>query len=216
MTPPSGPRSSVETKAMRPSGSTSSTPITAMEGARSPALCLASLMRGCSFDEPPNSVRRQGEAHRLTLAKARAAPAAVLLADAKAHARREPDVISGVRPLIDDLIDRAGERPLPRRRKHGALGPHSEDHLVTHGSRLIDLDLDAGEDAKPGGPDAPRLDEIGIADEIGDEACGRPLVNFRGRSELKDLAGVHDGDPVRHRQRLMLIMSDEDEGDADL
>src|SRR5580700_361324 len=192
MTPPSGPRSSVDTNAMRPSGSTSSTPITAIEGARSPALCLALLMRGCSFDEHPNRIRGQGEAHRLTLAKAWAAPAAVLLADAKAHAWRQPDMIGRVRPLIDDLLDRAGERPLPRRREHGALRPHGEDHLVTHGSRLIGLDFDAGEDAKPGGPDAPRLDEIGIADEIGDEACGRPLVNFRGRSELKDLAGVHD------------------------
>ena len=65
------------------------------------------------------------------------------------------------------------------------------------------------------GPTRRASIEIGIADEIGDEACGRPLVNLRGRSELKDFAGVHDGDPIRHRQRLMLIMRDEDEGDAD-
>ena len=36
------------------------------------------------------------------------------------------------------------------------------------------------------------------------------------RADLQDAAAVHDGDPVRHRQRLLLVVRDEKERDAGL
>ena len=43
----------------------------------------------------------------------------------------------------------------------------------------------------------------------------RPAIDLRGRPDLFDLAGVHHGDLVGHRQRLFLIVGDEQERDAD-
>ena len=43
-----------------------------------------------------------------------------------------------------------------------------------------------------------------------------PLVDLLGRAELLDPAAVHDRDPVGHRERLLLVVGDVDEGDADL
>jgi hypothetical protein len=63
---------------------------------------------------------------------------------------------------------------------------------------------------------AAALDHVRDADEIGDELVDRVLVEvFRGR-HLLDPAVVEDGDPVRHRQRLVLVVGDVDEGDADV
>ena len=64
------------------------------------------------------------------------------------------------------------------------------------------------------------VDEIGRqhvrrADEIGDEARLRALVDFLGRADLLHLAVVEHGDAVGHRQRLALVVRDEDEGDAE-
>ena len=42
------------------------------------------------------------------------------------------------------------------------------------------------------------------------------LVEIRRRAELLDPAGVHDRDSVRHRHRLLLVVRDVDEGDADV
>src|SRR5690606_41190923 len=42
------------------------------------------------------------------------------------------------------------------------------------------------------------------------------LVDLRWRAELFDPALVHDGDAVGHGQRFALVVSDVDEGDADL
>ena len=44
----------------------------------------------------------------------------------------------------------------------------------------------------------------------------RPLVDLDGRADLLDPAVVHHRDPVAHRQRLLLVVGDVDEGDADL
>ena len=44
----------------------------------------------------------------------------------------------------------------------------------------------------------------------------RALVELLGRPELLDLAGVHDGDPVAHRERLFLVVGHVHEGDPDL
>ena len=69
-------------------------------------------------------------------------------------------------------------------------------------------------DELAGAPVDGRLDEVGIADEIGDEPVDRLLVDFDGRAQLLDLALAHDRDAVAHGERLFLVMGDEDEGDA--
>jgi hypothetical protein len=57
--------------------------------------------------------------------------------------------------------------------------------------------------------------DVGRADEIGDEAGPRALVDFLRRADLHHLAVAEDGDAVGHRQSLALIMGDENEGDAE-
>ena len=42
------------------------------------------------------------------------------------------------------------------------------------------------------------------------------VVDLLGVGDLLDPAVVHDRDPVRHRQRLLLVVGDVDEGDPDL
>ena len=41
------------------------------------------------------------------------------------------------------------------------------------------------------------------------------LVNFARRAELNDLAGAHDGDPVAHGERLVLIVGHVDDRRGD-
>ncbi len=72
------------------------------------------------------------------------------------------------------------------------------------------------DEAKAGWRDALGGEEIGLADEIGDEARRGPLVDFRGRTDLQDPAATHHRDPVGHGQRLVLVVRHEDEGDAEL
>src|SRR3954447_24448478 len=60
------------------------------------------------------------------------------------------------------------------------------------------------------------LDQVRRANEISHERCRRSLVDFFGRTNLLNLALVEDGNPVGHRERLVLVMRDEDERDADL
>ena len=58
--------------------------------------------------------------------------------------------------------------------------------------------------------------KVRLADEVGDEAFRRMVVDVPGRADLQDLARRHHRDAVRHRQRLFLVVGDEDEGDAGL
>src|SRR3954452_1588902 len=60
------------------------------------------------------------------------------------------------------------------------------------------------------------LEQVGDADEAGDELGGRLLVELDRRADLLDSPLVEDGDPGTHRQRLVLVVGDVDEGDADL
>ena len=60
---------------------------------------------------------------------------------------------------------------------------------------------------------AAAVQEVGDAEEAGDERGARPLVQLGRRAELLDLAAVHHRDRVRHRHRLLLIVRDVDERD---
>ena len=73
----------------------------------------------------------------------------------------------------------------------------------------------------PGAPPSPaRLErageQVGRADEAGDEDARRRGVDLLRRADLLDLAAAHHGDAVAHRQRLALVVGDEDERDPDL
>jgi hypothetical protein len=58
--------------------------------------------------------------------------------------------------------------------------------------------------------------QVGLADEAGDEHGRGPVVDLGRSADLLDVAGVHDRDAVTHRQRLLLIVGDVDERDAEL
>ena len=52
----------------------------------------------------------------------------------------------------------------------------------------------------------------GAAEEAGDEAGRRAVVELERRADLLDPAGVEDDDPVGHRHRLDLVVGDVDRG----
>ena len=60
------------------------------------------------------------------------------------------------------------------------------------------------------------VEEVGRADEVGDEAGRRPVVELLRGAELLDPTAVHHRDPVAHRQRLLLVVGHVDERDPDL
>ncbi len=60
------------------------------------------------------------------------------------------------------------------------------------------------------------LQEIGRADEIGDEAVRRSLIQLHRPAGLLDPTVAHDDDRVAHRQRLLLIVGHVHKGDPDL
>ena len=59
------------------------------------------------------------------------------------------------------------------------------------------------------------LEDVQRADEGGDEARFRPVVDLERRAELLDPALAHHDDPVRHGQGLFLVVRHEDRGDAE-
>src|SRR5262249_32449723 len=83
-----------------------------------------------------------------------------------------------------------------------------------HGGGHADVRAVVEPDAVAAGDGAG--DEIGHAEEAGDVRRGRRLVELGGRPELLDPAAVHDGDLVRHRHRLFLVVRDVDEGDPNV
>ena len=61
-----------------------------------------------------------------------------------------------------------------------------------------------------------QLERVQRADEIGDERGARMVVDLARGAELLDLAAVHHGDPVAHRERLLLVVRHVDERRAEL
>ena len=140
-------------------------------------------------------------------------------------------LVAEVRALVDPSLDPRPAGPLrvgaPRRVDPQALGPHG------------DLDLRAGDgpcvgirhhpcqaesrvrfhDAASGRRvvlHEPAVDRVGDADEVGDEAVDRALVELRRPALLLDAAVLHDDDRVAHRQGLLLVVGHVHERDPDL
>ena len=143
---------------------------------------------------------------------------------AHALAAGQVDVVAGQRAQIVHIDDLAGNR-------HGAMGRQLE-LLGTH----HDLDFIAGfyrakiaptdrEGCAVRQPDFDRAlaaagdgagQEIGIAEETGDELALRVLVDFGRRTDLLDLTLDHHHDDVGHGECFRLVVGDEDGGDAGL
>ena len=51
-----------------------------------------------------------------------------------------------------------------------------------------------------------------LADEIGDEAVARFVIQVVGRIPLLDAALVHHADPVGQRKRFVLVVGDDERG----
>ncbi len=58
-------------------------------------------------------------------------------------------------------------------------------------------------------------EEIGLADEVGNEVGFRVIVEIIDGAELFDLTFIHQGDPIGHDERFLLIVGDKNEGDAE-
>ena len=57
---------------------------------------------------------------------------------------------------------------------------------------------------------------VGLADEVGDEGGPRRVINFGDYADLLDAATIDDGDAIRHGEGLLLVVRDEHESDAEL
>ena len=123
--------------------------------------------------------------------------------------RRDADV----RALRDGARDRVRAAPV----EPELLGPHADPHARPGGRQLgADAQLaDAVGAHRARGRDGA-VEQVRDAEEAGDEAGARPLVEVGGRAELLDLAVVHDRDRVGHRHRLLLVVRDVDEREPEL
>jgi hypothetical protein len=58
------------------------------------------------------------------------------------------------------------------------------------------------------------LEQIDVADEVGDIATVGLLIDLRRTRHLNDLTVVHDGDAIGNGHCLFLVVGDDDEGEA--
>ena len=128
------------------------------------------------------------------------------------------------RTLVDDVTDRPRDAAAAAGRGAGveALGPQHHRHRVPgDGVRAAgDIDDRATVEARPARRRRCRLErsrqQVGGTDEPGDEDARRSVVDLLGCADLLDATAAHHGDAVAHRQRLALVVGDEDERDVDL
>ncbi len=100
-------------------------------------------------------------------------------------------------------------RPQRQRDRHAGRERRAVDPVADRAA----ADVDRGDAALDGGDAA--VQEIALAEEIGDEASRRPLVELLRRAELHHLAVAHDGDAIRHDDRLLLVVRHVDESGAE-
>ena len=122
-------------------------------------------------------------------------PIGVLVAHDEVAAAVEPHLVVGIGADIDDFVERSAIVPLPLGIEIGIFRPDRQRDLAVGtkpSGKPAAIDGAASELAPWRSPLVLRrrwaLDEIGVADEIGDEAVDRPLVDVERRAELLDLA----------------------------
>ncbi|MNV39841.1 hypothetical protein D3C71_1314320 [compost metagenome] len=140
---------------------------------------------------------------------------AVVLADHHHFAHRRVHLAEPVVALEDAGLHAAGQGTGGRFRKQDFFGPHDyralryrraghrDMRLADAGARFVFVLLGLGRE------------HIGLAQEAAHEMAGRPFVGLEGFGHLFHAALVHDHDAVRQRQRLGLVVRDQDGGGAD-
>src|SRR6478609_7296492 len=137
---------------------------------------------------------------------------------------RDPQVARDRDTAMDDIA--GGGRGLGTRavrRDLELLGAHSDSdgapvHVTEpvvrdeHALALLGIERRHRPVARTDGP----VEQVRDAEEVCDELGAWALVELLARAHLLDAALVHDRDRVRHRQRLLLVVRDVDEGDADV
>src|SRR5581483_5370716 len=134
----------------------------------------------------------QPDAPSLLLVRVRRRALEVLPERRERPAVVEVDEIAGDGAGVDDLADDAA---LPL------------DRVALEQLDLLRPDRD---------PAAVPLEHVRDADEAGDELADGTLVHVGRPADLLDPPVVEDGDPVAHRQRLLLVVRDVDERDPNL
>ena len=107
---------------------------------------------------------------------------------------------------------------------HGdAFGPDDDGRLAVDRrvGLVVDRRTEAGVERRAHRRTVARLQHVGVEDvggaqESGDERGGRRRVDLLGRADLLDATLGQDGDLVAHGERFLLVVGDVDERDADL
>ena len=116
------------------------------------------------------------------------------------------DVILDVEPVVFAVLHRAVERDLA-----AARGDVDVQTLETDVVVLACVHLRTG--SAEGGHGIV-IQSVDVTDEIADKFGLRVVVDLIGRADLLDEALVEHRDAVGERQRLLLIVGDEDKRDA--
>ena len=105
----------------------------------------------------------------------------------------------------------------PRAALPRAAGPPTQisPALACGRPRAATISWSPTDDPAGHGVEHPSAHEAERADERGDEAGTRRVVDLERRAHLLDPALVHHHDPVRHRQGFLLVVGDVDRGDAE-
>src|SRR4051812_30216860 len=119
----------------------------------------------------------------------------------------QDDHVADLRARVHDVGHGAGRAPLLGGVTGVAVLGHQPDPLRAEADRALGPEEAQGRIA---------LHDVGRPDEVGDEGIARPLVDLRRRSDLLDRPRVEDDDPVAHGEGLVLVVGDQEEGDADL
>src|SRR5262249_2543233 len=135
---------------------------------------------------------------------------------------------------VDDVLHEIAVKHAPPHRAGELIGVGGFADLDVGGAHG-DLGLTAPQGARRGGPEHvsavghelgrtavgqrfadPSPDQIGGADEIGNEAIAWPIIDLLGSADLLDHAHIHHDHAVGDRQCFLLIVGDIDRGNAQL
>jgi hypothetical protein len=96
--------------------------------------------------------------------------------------------------------------------------PYGVARLRLHRRARAQLPGRGARDHRPGRShlDHAAFDQVDLADELRDPARVRLLVDFGRRGDLDQAAMVHDADAIGDRHRLLLVVGDDDKGEAEL
>ncbi len=126
-----------------------------------------------------------------------------------ATTRRSPPAqlhpVARVHAEVDDVADHARESS--RRRPENASS--SPRRRIFSGRTL-----NGGGRSRRASPASGALEEVRDAHEVRHESGGGLFVDLGGRPHLLHAAAPEDGEPVAHGERLLLVVGDVDEGDA--